>query len=238
MYVFHRAIGDDIEIRGGGGAAIKLRVVGALSHSVFQSELIVGEPSFVRLLPGNEGYRLFLVRPKTPRTPRTPRTRPALQTRAPNRWRARSKTGSPISASKRSPPSIGCVHISRSKTPISRRSRRSARSASCSARSASAPCCCETFSNGGARSWPATRMQTRYGCFLPDLTGLARHTSATNLPGELIARIHPRRATAELPQQYYRYNSATWPRQRAAAASDAAIADPALHDHLQALQRA
>jgi putative ABC transport system permease protein len=63
MYVFHRAIGDDIEIRsgGGGGAPIKLRVVGSLSHSVFQSELIVGEPSFVRLFPGNEGYRLFLV---------------------------------------------------------------------------------------------------------------------------------------------------------------------------------
>jgi putative ABC transport system permease protein len=64
MYVFHRALGDDIEIRGGAGAAgaaIKLRVVGALSHSVFQSELIVGEPSFVRLFPGNEGYRLFMI---------------------------------------------------------------------------------------------------------------------------------------------------------------------------------
>lgn len=64
MYVFHRAIGDDIEIRGGSGAAIKLRVVGSLSHSVFQSELIVSEPSFVRLFPGNEGYRLFLVQTK------------------------------------------------------------------------------------------------------------------------------------------------------------------------------
>jgi putative ABC transport system permease protein len=64
MYVFHRAIGDDIEIRGGGGTSIKLRVVGSLSHSVFQSELIVSEPSFVRLFPDNEGYRLFLVQAK------------------------------------------------------------------------------------------------------------------------------------------------------------------------------
>jgi putative ABC transport system permease protein len=62
MYVFHRALGDDIEIRGGGGAAIRLRVVGALSHSLFQSELIVGEPSFIRLFPDNEGYRLFLIK--------------------------------------------------------------------------------------------------------------------------------------------------------------------------------
>jgi ABC-type antimicrobial peptide transport system permease subunit len=64
MYVFHRAIGDNIEIRGAGGAAIILRVVGSLSHSVFQSELIVSEPSFVRLFPNNDGYRLFLVQTK------------------------------------------------------------------------------------------------------------------------------------------------------------------------------
>ena len=36
-------------------------MVGSLSHSVFQSELIVSEPSFVRLFPDNEGYRLLLV---------------------------------------------------------------------------------------------------------------------------------------------------------------------------------
>lgn len=64
MYVFHRAIGDDIEIRGAGGTTITLRVVGSLSHSVFQSELIVSEPSFVRLFPDNEGYRLLLVQTK------------------------------------------------------------------------------------------------------------------------------------------------------------------------------
>ena len=31
----------------------------------------------------------------------------------------------------------------------------------------------------------ATRMETRYGCFLPDLTGLARHTSAASLPAPI-----------------------------------------------------
>jgi putative ABC transport system permease protein len=61
MYVFHRSLGDDIVLSRASGTPVKLRVVGALSHSVFQSELIVSEPSFVRLFPGNEGYRLFLI---------------------------------------------------------------------------------------------------------------------------------------------------------------------------------
>jgi len=30
--------------------------------------------------------------------------------------------------------------------------------------------------------WTATQAETRYGCFLPDLTGLARDLSAASLP--------------------------------------------------------
>src|SRR5437763_12484328 len=40
----------------------------------------------------------------------------------------------------------------------------------------------------GVRGWEAgqaTRAETRYGCFLPDLTGLARRPSTANLPTEL-----------------------------------------------------
>ena len=33
--------------------------------------------------------------------------------------------------------------------------------------------------------WRTTRVETRYGCFLPDLTGLARDSPDTNLPGKL-----------------------------------------------------
>src|SRR5690606_14904683 len=33
--------------------------------------------------------------------------------------------------------------------------------------------------------WQTTRAETRYGCFLPDLTGLARRPSAANLPAPL-----------------------------------------------------
>ena len=36
--------------------------------------------------------------------------------------------------------------------------------------------------------WRATRIETRYGCFLPDLTGLARDPSATSLPRHYIRK--------------------------------------------------
>jgi putative ABC transport system permease protein len=40
---------------------MKLRVVGALSDSMLQSELIMSEKNFVRLFPDQQGYRFFLV---------------------------------------------------------------------------------------------------------------------------------------------------------------------------------
>src|SRR5690242_15826273 len=40
----------------------------------------------------------------------------------------------------------------------------------------------------GWEAGPTTRAETRYGCFLPDLTGLARRPSIANLPGALYRR--------------------------------------------------
>jgi ABC-type antimicrobial peptide transport system permease subunit len=40
---------------------LKLRIVGALSDSIFQSELLMSEKNFLRLFPSEEGYRMFLV---------------------------------------------------------------------------------------------------------------------------------------------------------------------------------
>ena len=45
--------------------------------------------------------------------------------------------------------------------------------------------CHERAVSPGGRRWEAgrtTQAETRYGCFLPDLTGLARDLSAANLP--------------------------------------------------------
>src|SRR5690348_3583427 len=39
---------------------------------------------------------------------------------------------------------------------------------------------------GEVGGWTTTRAETRYGCFLPDLTGLARRPSIANLPGHYI----------------------------------------------------
>jgi hypothetical protein len=61
QYVLHRAVGDELVVRGDDGAAVRLRLVGALQDSVLQGSLIVGEADFLRLFPGREGFRFFLL---------------------------------------------------------------------------------------------------------------------------------------------------------------------------------
>ena len=60
-YVFHASLGDEIVVPGLNGEPARLRVVATLSHSVFQSEILIGDASFVRLYPRQEGHRLWLV---------------------------------------------------------------------------------------------------------------------------------------------------------------------------------
>ncbi len=60
-YVFHKKLGDVIAIPRGAGDPLRLKVVASLSHSLFQSELILSDANFVRFFPSNDGYRLFLV---------------------------------------------------------------------------------------------------------------------------------------------------------------------------------
>jgi putative ABC transport system permease protein len=61
QYVLHAAVGDDFAIDAGGSKPIVLRFVAALRDSVLQSELIIGQDAFVRLFPGQQGFRYFLV---------------------------------------------------------------------------------------------------------------------------------------------------------------------------------
>jgi len=61
QYVFHAALGDDLVVPGTGGEPVRLRVVGTLSHSVFQSEILIGDAPFVRLYPQQEGHRLWMI---------------------------------------------------------------------------------------------------------------------------------------------------------------------------------
>lgn len=59
-YVLHKALGEEIVIDRGNGP-IRLRVVAALADSIFQGELLMSEANYLRLFPGEAGYRFLLV---------------------------------------------------------------------------------------------------------------------------------------------------------------------------------
>jgi putative ABC transport system permease protein len=68
-YVLHKTLGDVLELRGDDGAPVRLRLVAALSDSLFQSELIVSEKNFLRAFPRVQGYRFFLLDATPQRAP-------------------------------------------------------------------------------------------------------------------------------------------------------------------------
>jgi ABC-type antimicrobial peptide transport system permease subunit len=59
-YVLHLKVGDEFGLNRNEGA-VRLRIVGALADSIFQSELVVSERNFLRLFPDQEGHRVFLI---------------------------------------------------------------------------------------------------------------------------------------------------------------------------------
>lgn len=65
-YVLHLKLGDDFVLNRESGP-VRLRLVAALTGSIFQSELLMSESNFLRLFPDQEGYRFFLI--DTPRPP-------------------------------------------------------------------------------------------------------------------------------------------------------------------------
>jgi ABC-type antimicrobial peptide transport system permease subunit len=60
-YVLHLKLGDELTVAAGNGAPVRLRVVAALTDSVFQGELLMSEANFKKLFPDQEGYRFFLI---------------------------------------------------------------------------------------------------------------------------------------------------------------------------------
>ena len=55
-YVLHKKLGDEITVNGA-----KLRLVAALSGSIFQGELVIAEKHFLKNFPESEGFRFFLL---------------------------------------------------------------------------------------------------------------------------------------------------------------------------------
>jgi hypothetical protein len=60
-YVLHLGLGDEFVMTTGAATTIRLRIVAALSDSIFQGELLMSEENFIRSFPEHEGYRFFLI---------------------------------------------------------------------------------------------------------------------------------------------------------------------------------
>jgi ABC-type antimicrobial peptide transport system permease subunit len=52
--------GDELVIDEDSARPIRLRIVGAIAHSVLQSEILIGEQAFLQLFPEQQGYRMLL----------------------------------------------------------------------------------------------------------------------------------------------------------------------------------
>jgi hypothetical protein len=61
-WTLHLGLGDTVQIDDEAGRPVRLRLVGLLSGSIFQGELLMGEGHFRRLFPSEAGYRQFLIR--------------------------------------------------------------------------------------------------------------------------------------------------------------------------------
>lgn len=57
-----RKVGDTLDYRDEHGRLFKLRLVGAVAHSVLQGMLVIDEAAFVKKFPSESGYRWFLIR--------------------------------------------------------------------------------------------------------------------------------------------------------------------------------
>jgi ABC-type lipoprotein release transport system permease subunit len=60
-YVLHLSLGDVMELERVGEEPLRLRLVAMLRDSVFQGELLMSEPNFLRAFPAEEGFRFFLL---------------------------------------------------------------------------------------------------------------------------------------------------------------------------------
>ena len=60
-YVLHLGVGDEFVLNRDTDRPIRLRIVAALTDSVFQREILISERHFLESFPDQEGYRFFLV---------------------------------------------------------------------------------------------------------------------------------------------------------------------------------
>jgi ABC-type antimicrobial peptide transport system permease subunit len=61
LWILHKKLGEDVLLRNERGEEIRLRLVGLLSRSIFQSELLISDAHFQREFPGRSGFSYFLI---------------------------------------------------------------------------------------------------------------------------------------------------------------------------------
>lgn len=61
QWILHLGLGDELSIQNELGGQLKLRLVGVLQRSIFQSELLISEANFKKYFPSRSGYAYFLI---------------------------------------------------------------------------------------------------------------------------------------------------------------------------------
>jgi len=61
QWALGKRVGDTIDYVDERGRAFKVRLVGAVANSILQGSLLIDEAEFTRRLPGESGYRMFLL---------------------------------------------------------------------------------------------------------------------------------------------------------------------------------
>jgi ABC-type antimicrobial peptide transport system permease subunit len=66
LWILHLGLGKDLVMQDELGNTIKLRLLGLLQSSIFQSEILISETNFLKHFPSQSGYSYFLI--ETPPT--------------------------------------------------------------------------------------------------------------------------------------------------------------------------
>jgi len=69
LWILHSGLGQDLVIDNERGEPIRLRFVGLLAKSLFQSEIVISEAQFQRHFPSRAGYSYFLLDPPPANAP-------------------------------------------------------------------------------------------------------------------------------------------------------------------------
>ena len=61
QWILHLGLGEDVVLEDEYGREVRLRLVGLLQKSLFQSDILISEEAFLRHFPGRGGHRVFLI---------------------------------------------------------------------------------------------------------------------------------------------------------------------------------